>query len=159
MGSSNAVLTSNGVFQEFSKVESKKVIKLPLFSQKIGASVPSSIDDFHVENYLDINELLIKNKDHTFLFYVYGNSMEPEIKHGDQIIVDTLIPQKMSLEELNGRNIIACLNNEYTLKRLKLINKNIYLVPENPDFNKIKVNSYDDFRVYGLVTSSIRFLR
>lgn len=55
--------------------------------------------------------------------------MEPEIKHGDQIIVDTLIPQKMSLEELNGRNIIACLNNDNT-KRLKLINKNIYLVPK-----------------------------
>ena len=65
---------------------------------------------------------------------------------GDILIVDrSLAPQ-------NGKIIVALLNGEFTVKRLKMEEKKIYLLPENPRYPSIEVTADSDFQVWGVVT-------
>ena len=60
----------------------------PLYSHSISAGFPSPADDY-IEDWLDLNELLVSNKAATFFLRVKGDSMvNAGIHHGDIIVVD-----------------------------------------------------------------------
>jgi DNA polymerase V len=71
------------------------------------------------------------------------------INDGDILIVDRSIQAK------NGSIVIAVLNSELTVKRLKLEEGRCYLVPENDIYHAIEVTTDMDFIVWGVVTSVI----
>lgn len=131
-------------------------IKIPLYNYGLSAGIPSDINDDGIEDYLSIDELLIKNVGHTYALRVSGTSMDPELHHKQLIIVDSKIPQNSTLEQLKGKIIVAILNGSLTLKRLDIVNNIVYLVPENPTFNRIKVKESDDFRVQAVLTYAIK---
>lgn len=126
---------------------SLKPMKLPFYSAKVQAGFPSPADD-DMPNKLDLNDYLIKHPASTFFVRVVGDSMiGAGIRENDLLIVDR------SIQATNNKVVIAVVNGEFTVKRLKYINKEAYLVPENDDYQLIKLaeGSY----IWGVVTSVI----
>lgn len=124
-------------------------IELPLYGHKVVAGFPSPADDY-IEERLDLNEKLIRNKEATFLLVVQGDSMQNiGIKDGDTLIVDR------SLEPKDGKIVIAALDGELTVKRLSIKSTGTWLVPENDHYPPILVREESDIVIWGVVTSAI----
>ena len=68
------------------------------------------------------------------------------IHNGDILIVDR------ALEPIDKRIIIAVVDGELTVKRICRKGDNIYLVPENDDFEPITVTDEMGFEVWGVVS-------
>ena len=118
---------------------------LPLFVAKISAGFPSPADDY-IDKKLDLNELLIKHPSATFFVRVSGDSMiNAGINSGDILIVDR------ALEPADSRIVIAVLNGELTVKRMRKTGDKIYLIPENPAYEPIEVIPEMQFEIWGVV--------
>ncbi|QVL58388.1 MAG: translesion error-prone DNA polymerase V autoproteolytic subunit [Simkaniaceae bacterium] len=131
------------------KSDNLKEIKLPLFSNKVRAGFPSPAED-HIEQKLDLNQFLIKHPAATFFVRVDGDSMKNGgISDGDILIVDRAITPQ------NGQIILAILNGEFTVKRIKKQGKRLFLIPENPEFPFMEITEEVDFQVWGVVTYTI----
>jgi DNA polymerase V len=119
---------------------------LPFYTSKVMAGFPSPAEDY-IEKQLDLNELLIAHPAATFFVRVEGDSMcEAGIQSGDILVVDR------SVEAVSGKIVIAVLNGEFTVKRLKKEKEHIWLLPENSHYPVIKVTSESDFQIWGVVT-------
>jgi DNA polymerase V len=118
----------------------------PLFLHPVQAGFPSPAEDY-IEKKLDLNEHLIQHPAATFFVRVEGDSMiGAGIHKGDILIVDR------SLDALSGRIVIAVLNGEFTVKRLKKEGEILYLIPENPKFPTLEIKPEWDFQIWGVVT-------
>ena len=138
----------DGIF----KFEPKGKLKLPIYTEGVSAGFPSPADDF-VGYSLDLNELLIKHPLSTFLVTVSGNSMiNAGIRSGDILIVDK------ACEPGDGKIVIAVIDGEFTVKRLKIIQGVPCLVPENPDYPIIQMKESMELMIWGVVTSVIHVL-
>ena len=112
----------------------------------IPAGFPSPAQDY-VDGILDLNKELIQHPAATFYARVVGDSMYPGIKDGDLLVVDR------SLEAFDNCIAVCCLNNEFTIKRVDLSNKDkgfIRLVPDNPKYEPITVTEDDKFILWGV---------
>lgn len=124
-------------------------VKLPLYLSRIKAGFPSPADNY-IEKELDLNEYLIKHPAATFFVRVEGNSMiDAGIHSGDILIVDK------SLEAKNNKIVIAVVNGELTVKRIKKTDKKVYLVAENDSYPPIEIKDDMDFVIWGVVTNVI----
>ena len=125
-------------------------LAIPIFLSGVQAGFPSPAEDY-IEKHLDLNDLVVKHPAATFFVRVEGNSMrDAGIHPGDIIVVDR------SLEAAHDKIIVAVINSEFTVKRMKITQKGVYLVPENPSFPQIEITPGTDFQVWGVVTHIIR---
>jgi len=123
--------------------------KLPLYMARVPAGFPSPADDF-IDKKLDLNEHMVKHPAATFFVKVQGNSMIGSgIHHGDVLVVDR------ALEAANRKIVVAVLNGELTVKRLRKSKDRLFLASENPDFKDIEVTPEMNFEVWGVVTNVI----
>jgi DNA polymerase V len=123
--------------------------RLPLYESTISAGFPSLTDD-QIDDRIDLNVLLIKHPAATFFLRVSGNSMiQAGIHDGDILIVDRSLPP------VDGKIVIASINGELTVKRLKSKGKQLQLVPENEEYKPINITGEDDLRLWGVVTNVI----
>jgi len=123
-----------------------------IFTAQVSAGFPSPAADYE-EGKLDLNRHLVKNPPATFFVRVTGDSMVGAgIHSGDLLIVDR------SLEPKNNSVIIAALDGELTVKRIKLTNGKITLVPENKNYKAQKIEGNMEFEVWGVVTNVIHSL-
>lgn len=130
----------------FYPCKEEKSTPLPLFSSSVEAGFPSPADDY-LEKSLDLNELIVDHPAATFFVRVQGNSMEgANIYAGDILVVDR------SIEAKSGQVVVAHLDGEFTLKRISIEEKKIFLLPENPDFPVIEVDQEREFAIWGVVT-------
>lgn len=121
-------------------------IELPLLLSEVIAGFPSPADDY-IDKKIDLNEQLISNKAATFLVRAYGDSMlDANIKPGDILVVDR------SIDARHNSIIIAILNGELTVKRLKQQNGRLFLAPENPEYPLLEITEDISFEVWGVVT-------
>ena len=124
-------------------------LSLPLYSSKVPAGFPSPADD-HMEGKLDLNTHLVKHPTATFFVKASGDSMiGAGIHDGDILVVDR------SLEPRQSRIVIAAVDGQLTVKRLKKKGRKIFLVPENKKFRSIELNENNDVKVWGVVTNVI----
>ena len=124
-------------------------LELPLFLATIPAGFPSPADDF-IDKKLDLNEFLVKHPAATFFVKVQGNSMiQAGIHGGDILIVDR------SLEPDDKKIVVAALNGELTVKRIRKLKGRLLLEAENPDYKAIEVTAEMDFEVWGVVAHVI----
>lgn len=132
------------------KAKLTKKKSLPLFEDKVAAGIPSPAEN-KIEKHLDLNEYLIKNPSTTFYVRVEGYSMiDAGIHPNDLLVVD------LSLKAKNNQIIIAYINGEFTVKRLKIEkNKQMWLYPENKDYSPLQITEEMDFRIWGVVTNVI----
>ncbi len=122
---------------------------LPLFASRIPAGFPSPADDY-VDQRLDLNTHLVEHPAATFFTRVSGHSMRGAgIHDGDLLIVDR------ALEPQDGRIVIAAVNGELTVKRLRLRKSGVWLVPEHPDYKPLKITEGLDCVIWGVVTRVI----
>lgn len=143
-----SVVKISQTLEEFFMVE-QTPLNLPFFSSKVAAGVPFAADE-NIDSYLDLNTHLVSKPTTTFFVKVSGDSMIlAGINDGDILIVDR------SIEAKNGSIVIAVLNSELTVKRLKIGDGACYLMPENPNYDPIEITSEMNFIVWGVVTSVI----
>tara|TARA_B100000579_G_scaffold198579_1_gene162398 strand:+ start:649 stop:1095 length:447 start_codon:yes stop_codon:yes gene_type:complete len=127
----------------------KKELSIPYFEDGISAGFPSPADDF-LHGKLDLNEYLINNPSATYYVRVLGDSMaNAGIASGSLLIVDK------SIEASNGKIVVAFLDKEFTVKRIKKIKNKIYLKAENAGYEDIEITSEMNFEIFGVVTHSI----
>lgn len=125
-------------------------IDLPLINGGISAGFPSPADDF-LDLSIDLNKEFIKNKEATFYGRVKGDSMKNAgLADGDLLIIDK------SLEPVNGKIAVCFIDGEFTVKRIKIEKKVCWLVPENEQYQPIKVTEENDFIIWGIVTTVIK---
>jgi len=126
--------------------------KRPLFLASVAAGFPSPADDY-IENQLDLNKHLIKHPAATFFVKVKGDSMiDAGIHSGDILIVDR------SLDATDKKVVIAVVNGELTVKRIRMVGERVYLMPENEDFSATEITESMDFTIWGVVTNVIHGL-
>ncbi len=124
----------------------------PYFEAKVAAGFPSPAADYE-EGRLDLNRHLIKNPAATFFVRVSGESMlGAGIHHGDLLIVDR------SLEPKDKNVVIAVVNGDMTVKRIRIRRKKISLEPENSDYAVQDIGDAMEFQVWGVVTAVIHSL-
>lgn len=121
----------------------------PLYGSKVAAGFPSPADDY-IESKLDLNQYLVKRPAATFFVRVEGESMIKAGIHPDDILV-----VDRSIKPSNGKIVIAVLNGELTVKRLKINGKAVSLLPENDHFQPIMINDEMNFSIWGVVTNVI----
>ncbi|MEC7840253.1 MAG: translesion error-prone DNA polymerase V autoproteolytic subunit [Chlamydiota bacterium] len=130
---------------EISKVTETPCNPLPVFMSSVQAGFPSPADDY-IEKQLDLHELMVQHPAATFFVKVEGESMrDAGIHTGDILVVDR------SIEATNGKIVVAVVDGEFTVKRLSVESSGVYLVPENPNFSKIKIDDSSEFQVWGVV--------
>jgi DNA polymerase V len=135
------------------KTKKAETFQIPFYASLLHAGFPSPADDYK-ENILDLNELVIQNPGATFYVRVKGDSMKGAgIEAGDVIVVDRAITAR------HNAVIVALINGEFTLKRLYNRNNTLYLVPENPSYETIKIVEGMEFQVWGVVTYCIHKVR
>ena len=123
-----------------------------LFEAGVSAGFPSPAADYE-EDKLDLNKHLIKNPPATFFVRVTGDSMVGAgIHHGDLLIVDR------SLEPRDKSVVIAVVNRELTVKRIRIKGKKITLEPENENYSPQQITEEMEFEVWGIVTNVIHAL-
>ncbi len=126
--------------------------KIPFFSSSVEAGTPT-IAESHVDEMLDMNNLLIRNPETTFCVRVSGLSMiDAGIYEGDTLIVDS------SITPSEGKVIVAALDGMLTVKRLGYIKSKPYLLPENDNFDPIPILENSEVHVWGVVTNVVRCL-
>ncbi|MFB0552557.1 MAG: LexA family protein [Phycisphaerae bacterium] len=123
-----------------------------LFEAVVPAGFPSPAADYE-EDKLDLNRYLIKNPAATFFVRVTGDSMMGAgIHSGDLLVVDR------SLEPKDKSVVIAVIDGELTVKRIRIGNKRITLEPENENYSVQQISEDTGFEVWGVVTSVIHAL-
>ncbi len=119
---------------------------LVLFEHKVPAGFPSPADEA-MDLDLNLHDHLVRNPSHTFCVKAIGESMKDAgIQSGDVMLVDRAIePEYRSI-------VLAVIDNEFTVKRVNVSDKKLYLMPENENFTPIEITEDMDFKVWGVVT-------
>ena len=104
---------------------------------RVAAGAPILAEQ-HIEAHYRVEANVFKPRAHYFL-RVRGLSMrDAGILEGDLLAVHR------SSEARTGQVVVARLNDEVTVKRLKRRGQQIQLLPENPDFAPIEVDARTD---------------
>lgn len=112
----------------------------------VAAGFPSPAQDYF-ESRIDLNEHLIKDITSTYVVRVCGESMEGAgISDGDELIVNR------ALEPRDGCVVVAVLDGELTIKRLRITPAGVVLQAENPKFPDITVPALSDLTIWGVAT-------
>jgi repressor LexA len=115
----------------YRKVE---LINLPLL-----ASVPGGVPNLifhpdHVERYITVDDVRDPN---AFALQVKGNSMAPRIEDSDIIVVSP------KLEVRSGDICVVRVQDEDTVKRVKIEDQFIHLIPLNPEYEPMAIRKRD----------------
>lgn len=141
--------------QLFTPSENPKETLLPLVSSRIAAGFPSPATDY-IETRIDLNQELIKNPSFTFYAFAEGDSMEPEIRNGDLLIVDRKVPTP------NGCVVLASVNKEFCVKRLhRYPDGSLELRSDNPKYKPINLSCEfeGEFEIFGRVIKAVHDLQ
>ena len=135
--------------QKIFKPDETTSVSCPFYTYAVEAGFPSPAEDY-VEGSLDLNKHLIKHPAATFFVKVSGDSMiDAGIYPDDILIVDR------SLEAVDKKIVIAVIDGELTVKRLRYRDSSLFLEPENHGYRPIKITEEMAFEVWGVVTNVI----
>lgn len=136
----------------FLSVASNCKLTIPMVEMTVPCGFPSPALDYAHEE-VDLSDLLIKNPLATYFVRAKGDSMvDAGIYEGDILVIDR------SVEARNGDIVLAYLDGEFTIKRLRFKEGLPELHPENEaaDYPVIQPGPYDDFAVEGVVMWNLR---
>ncbi|MFA6569843.1 MAG: S24 family peptidase [Bacteroidota bacterium] len=118
-------------------------------STSIGGAKQQPRSDINSNERLDLYKFF-GFTDKTIICQVSGISMKDAgIYDGDLLIVDT------AREPKSGDIIVASLDSETFVKRIKFTKKSIWLLSENKEFPNLKITDEMNFKIIGVVKSSV----
>ena len=124
--------------------------RMHLAEEGISAGFPSPADDFK-ELRISIDQEVVRNEESTFYARVSGESMQGAgLDNGDLLVIDR------SLEPQNDKIAVCFIDGAFTVKRLKVEANCVYLMPENKNYEPIKVSPEDELFIWGIVTYVIK---
>lgn len=114
----------------------KKVdlISLPLLSSVPGGAPSLMFHPDYVEKYITVDDV---HDTGAFALEVKGNSMAPKIEDGDIIVVSP------KLDARSGDICVVRVSDEDTVKRIKIDDQLVYLIPLNPEYEPMAVRKRD----------------
>lgn len=114
----------------------KKVglVSLPLLSSVPGGTPSQMFHSENVERYVTVDNVRDPN---AFALEVKGNSMAPRIEDGDIIVVSPRHDVK------NGDICVVRVDEEDTVKRIKIDEQFVHLIPLNPEYEPMVVRKKD----------------
>ncbi|BCX74625.1 LexA family protein [Acinetobacter sp. Tol 5] len=145
-------------------------VSIPLVLNKIAAGFPSPAEDY-IDKTVDMNDLLISNRDATFIVQVESLSMKDVgIEVNDYLIVDR------SIRSQHYDVVVAFIDNEFTVKRMMITQRMshqelldifqkqydfkdlpaVWLKPENIEYQPILPRSEQELVIWGVVTKVIK---
>ncbi len=117
----------------------------------VEAGFPSPAEEELSDN-LSLDELLIQNREATFLLNVSGDSMTGAgILPGDMVIVDKGLAPK------SGDIVIAQVDGDWTMKYLRKRGGDVQLIAANPAYKPIRPKN--ELKIAGVVTAVVRKYR
>ena len=120
--------------------------ELPYADSGVRAGFPSPAQDYTDES-IALNRDIIHHKESTFYARAVGDSLrDANVIEGDILVIDK------SLEPQDGDMAVCFLNGEFTLKFIEKRTNSLRLIPANPKYEPINIDSEDDFRIWGIVT-------
>ena len=124
--------------------------RIHLAEEGISAGFPSPADDFK-ELRISIDQEVVRNEESTFYARVSGESMQGAgLDNGDLLVIDR------SLEPQNDKIAVCFIDGAFTVKRLRVEANCVYLMPENKNYEPIKVSPEDELFIWGIVTYVIK---
>jgi len=124
------------------------LLRLPVLGQ-VAAGLPIGADPGHHD--LVLLDRVFFQPAPDYLLKVKGDSMRDEgILHGD------LIGVHRTSDARSGQIVVARIDDEITVKLLKIGKDSIRLLPRNPDFAPIVVKPDQDFAIEGLYCGLVR---
>ncbi len=118
--------------------------------RRVRAGKPTSGDDYE-EDAVDLGRHLVRDPSSTFVMKVDGWSMrDAGIADGDELVVDRGVAAD------DGRIVIADIDGELTVKRLKRTATGWLLQASNPDFADVPIGETNDLHIWGVVTRLLR---
>ncbi|MDO5878142.1 MULTISPECIES: translesion error-prone DNA polymerase V autoproteolytic subunit [Paenarthrobacter] len=119
-------------------------VGVPLAPVAVAAGYPSPAQDYF-QDRIDLNEHLFKDVTNTVIVRIVGQSMEQAgISDGDELVVNR------ALEPTDGSVVVAVLDGELTIKRLRITPSGVVLQADNPTFPDIKVPASADLSIFGV---------
>ena len=107
----------------------------------------------YFDGWINLNDRLIKDVTSTYIIRVSGHSMEVAgISDGDELIVNR------ALEPKGGSIVVAVLDGELTVKRLRITPTGDILQAENPDYPDIRVPELASQEIWGTASASLHHL-
>jgi repressor LexA len=162
IGEMAGLRSKNAVYKLVNKLEQLKVLERDRKGRLIPGSIaapvkilgtveagfPSPAEEELVDT-LSLDDLLIQNREATFLLKVSGNSMSGAgILPGDMVLVDKgQVPK-------SGDIVIAEVDGEWTMKYLRKRGESVTLIPANPQYKPIKPKN--ELKIAGVVTAVVR---
>jgi len=118
----------------------------------VPAGFPSPAQDYSATQ-IDLTKLLIKDELSTFIVRVSGDSMEGAgIYDGDELIVDR------GIEPRDGHVVIAIVDGEMTVKRLRVTATGVILQAENAAYPDVQVAELSELMIWGVATRCLHHL-
>jgi SOS regulatory protein LexA len=114
----------------------------------IEAGFPSPAEEELIDT-ISLDELLIQNREASFLLKVTGDSMTGAgILPNDMVIVDRGQTPK------SGDIVIAEVDGQWTMKYLRKRGESVILIPANPKYKPIRPKH--ELKIAGVVTAGVR---
>ena len=121
-------------FQKDSRLEMTRLVDIPLLSSVPAGKTAAMFHPEHVERYVTVDNVRDSN---AFALIVKGNSMSPKIEDGDIVVISP------SQEIRNGDICVVRVNDEDVLKKIRMDNYYVNLIPLNPTFEPVSVRKRD----------------
>lgn len=130
-------------------IPTRRFFERPLANTAVRAGAPDEIEGNLSEESLLIDDYLVQSPSTTVMVPIKGDSMiDAGIHEGDIAVVDRRRAAKA------GDFVIAIVDQEFTLKELRIERGRFVLKPHNPDYSVIRPKG--ELEIYGVVTGLIR---
>ncbi len=150
LGGDDDISGGTGAVAESSTIRSREeaALLLPVLG-RVAAGAPIGADPNVDEHVLLDRNIFFPSPD--YMLKVQGDSMRDEgIFDGD------LIGVHRTPEARSGEIVVARIDDEITVKLLKICKDRIRLLPRNPDYQPIEVLPDQDFAIEGLYCGLVR---
>jgi repressor LexA len=121
-------------FHQESLLSKVNLVSIPLYSSVPAGKTAAMFHPDYVDRYITVDNIKDQN---AFALVVKGKSMSPKIEDGDIVVVS---PQQ---EARNGDICVIRVNDEDVLKKIKIEDQYVHLIPLNTNFEPVTVRKKD----------------